>query len=162
MEEIHGRRHRATLQNYKATWTSLLTNEKAKSTFTTSHQDDFFAWIALQREPWTSYSSWLITRLVTKLTRWVPLVVQELPTLQSTRVHPGFKWGSCYLIFSFVCMCYRSLFVLFPLASVFCTSLIDIFWLSLWYPQTLLSSNLINVHVYKTLYTMYVLHTVTF
>jgi hypothetical protein len=25
---------RATLQNYKATWTSLLTNEKAKSTFT--------------------------------------------------------------------------------------------------------------------------------
>jgi hypothetical protein len=27
-------RHRATLQNYKATWTSLLTNEKAKSTFT--------------------------------------------------------------------------------------------------------------------------------
>jgi hypothetical protein len=32
-----------TLQNYKATWTSLFTNEKAKSTF----QGDFFAWIAL-------------------------------------------------------------------------------------------------------------------
>ena len=32
--KIRGRRHRATLQNYKATWTSLLTNEKAKSTFT--------------------------------------------------------------------------------------------------------------------------------
>jgi len=27
-------RHRATLQNFKATWTSLLTNDKAKSTFT--------------------------------------------------------------------------------------------------------------------------------
>jgi hypothetical protein len=27
-------RHRATLQKYKATWTSLLTNEKAKSSFT--------------------------------------------------------------------------------------------------------------------------------
>jgi hypothetical protein len=26
--------HRATIQNYKATWTSLLTNEKAKSTIT--------------------------------------------------------------------------------------------------------------------------------
>jgi hypothetical protein len=26
--------HRATLQNYKTTWTSLLTNEKSKSTFT--------------------------------------------------------------------------------------------------------------------------------
>jgi len=33
VEKICGRRHRATLQNYKATWTSLLTNEKAKSTF---------------------------------------------------------------------------------------------------------------------------------
>jgi len=34
VEKIRGRRHRVTLQNYKATWTSLLTNEKAKSTFT--------------------------------------------------------------------------------------------------------------------------------
>jgi hypothetical protein len=34
VEKIRGRRHRATLQNYKANWTSLLTNEKAKSTFT--------------------------------------------------------------------------------------------------------------------------------
>jgi len=29
--KIHGQ-HRPTLQNYKATWTSLLTNEKEKST----------------------------------------------------------------------------------------------------------------------------------
>jgi hypothetical protein len=34
VKKIRRRRHRATLQNYKATWTSLLTNEKAKSTFT--------------------------------------------------------------------------------------------------------------------------------
>jgi hypothetical protein len=34
VEKICRRRHRATLQHYKATWTSLLTNEKAKSTFT--------------------------------------------------------------------------------------------------------------------------------
>jgi hypothetical protein len=31
---INRARHRATLQNYKVTWTSLLTNEKAKSTVT--------------------------------------------------------------------------------------------------------------------------------
>jgi len=34
VEKIRGWRHRATLQNYKETWTSLLTNEKVKSTFT--------------------------------------------------------------------------------------------------------------------------------
>ena len=33
VEKICGRRHRATLQNYKVTWTSLLINEKAKSSF---------------------------------------------------------------------------------------------------------------------------------
>ena len=27
-------------------------------------------------------------------------------------VHPGFLWGSCYSIFSFMCTCCRSLFVL--------------------------------------------------
>ena len=27
-------------------------------------------------------------------------------------VHPCFQWGSCYSIFSFMCMFYRSLFVL--------------------------------------------------
>jgi glucose-6-phosphate-specific signal transduction histidine kinase len=34
VEKIRRRRHRAILQNYKATWTSLLTNEKVKSTST--------------------------------------------------------------------------------------------------------------------------------
>ena len=31
---------------------------------------------------------------------------------------PGFQWGSCYSIFSFMCMSCRSLFVLFLLAIV--------------------------------------------
>ena len=31
---------------------------------------------------------------------------------------PGFEWGSCYSIFSFMCMFCRSLFVLFLLAIV--------------------------------------------
>ena len=34
MDKIRGQRHRATLQDYKATWTLLLAIDKAKSTFT--------------------------------------------------------------------------------------------------------------------------------
>jgi hypothetical protein len=68
---------------------------------------------------------------------------------------PGFQWGSCYSIFSFICMFCRSLFVLlsfffWPLYCLFfdwrllitsnvsfghcivCSS-IDGFWLPLWY-----------------------------
>ena len=37
---------------------------------------------------------------------------QELLTFQSTCVHPQFLVGSCYSIFSFMCMFCRSLFVL--------------------------------------------------
>jgi hypothetical protein len=64
--------------------------------------------------------SWLITGFVTRLTRQVPLVGQELLPFRSTWVHPRFLMGSFYSIFSFVCMFCRSLFVLlyfFLLAS---------------------------------------------
>ena len=44
---------------------------------------------------------------------------------------PGFVWGSCYSIFSFMCMFCRSLFVLL-------SSSIYGLWLLLWYFQTLL------------------------
>ena len=37
--------------------------------------------------------SWLITRFVTRLTRWVPLVEQELLPFLSTWVHPRFLVG---------------------------------------------------------------------
>ena len=56
---------------------------------------------------------------------------------------PGFKWGSCYSIFSFICMFCRSLFV--PLYFFFwplcCLFFFDIRFLitSLWYLQTLLT-----------------------
>jgi hypothetical protein len=48
-------------------------------------------------------------------------VEQELLTLPE---HPGFQWGSCYSIFSFICMFYWSLFVLlsfffWPLCCLF-------------------------------------------
>ena len=46
-----------------------------------------------------------LTGTVTRLTRRVPLVEQELLTLPKHR-------GSCYSIFSFICIFFRSLFVL--------------------------------------------------
>jgi hypothetical protein len=63
-------------------------------------------------------------------------------SFRSTWVHSGFKCGSCYSIFSFMCMFCRSLFVLlyfffWPLCYI-CTSSIYGFWLPPWYLQTLL------------------------
>ena len=56
---------------------------------------------------------------------------------------PGFQWGSCYLIFSLMCMFCRSLFVLLYLFfwSLCCLFFFDIRILitSLWYLQTLLA-----------------------
>jgi hypothetical protein len=49
---------------------------------------------------------------------------------------PCFQWGSCYSIFSFICMFCRSLFVLlyfFFGHGVVCSSSIYEFWLPLWY-----------------------------
>ena len=83
--------------------------------------------------------SCLITGFVTRLTRWVPLVEQELHTLPE---YARFLWGSCYSIFSFICLFSRSLFVLFNsfffAHCVVCSSLIYEFWIPLWYFQTLL------------------------
>jgi hypothetical protein len=53
----------------------------------------------------------LITGFVPRLTRRVPLLEQELLTLPH-EFNLGFYWGSCYSIFSFICMFFRSLFVL--------------------------------------------------
>jgi hypothetical protein len=48
-------------------------------------------------------------RVLTRLTRWVPLVEQELLTLpEHVGSSPAFYWGSCYSIFSLMC----TLFVL--------------------------------------------------
>ena len=52
------------------------------------------------------------------------LAEQELPTLPEHLSSSSFQWGSCYSIFSFICMFCRSLFVLFyffiqPLCCLF-------------------------------------------
>jgi hypothetical protein len=52
----------------------------------------------------------LITGFVTRLTRRMPLVEQELPTVPEHLNSP--TWGSCYSIFSLIWMFSRSLFVL--------------------------------------------------
>ena len=88
--------------------------------------------------------SWLITRLVTRLTRRVPLVKQELLTLPEHMSASPVLSGVCVawsLVFSM--MFSRSLFVLlyfffWPLCCLF----FDIYglWLPLWYLQALLPS----------------------
>ena len=68
--------------------------------------------------------SWLITWFVTRVTRRVTLVEQELSTLPEHLSSPRFLVGSCYSIFSFICMFCRSLFALlyfsfWPLSFLF-------------------------------------------
>ena len=56
---------------------------------------------------------------IIRLTRRVSIVEQELLTLsEHLSSSPVFKWGSCYLICSFMCTFCRSLFSLFLLATV--------------------------------------------
>jgi hypothetical protein len=57
--------------------------------------------------------SWLIIGIVTRVTRWVPLMEQELLTVS--------EWGSCHSIFSFHCVALCIVvcpFVLFQLVIV--------------------------------------------
>jgi hypothetical protein len=66
----------------------------------------------------------LITGVVTRYTRRVPLVEQELFPFRSTWFTPDYLWGSCYSILSFMCMFCRSLLILFsfffwPLCCLF-------------------------------------------
>ena len=82
---------------------------------------NYGCWLRSGHFIWRSSSSWqLISRIfVTRLTRQGPLMEQELLTIPEYLSSPtGFECGSCYLIFSFMCMFCRSLFVLFLLAIV--------------------------------------------
>ena len=55
-----------------------------------------------------------IPGIVAKLTQGLPLVEQELLILPEHLISPpGFQWGSCYSIFSFMWIFCRSLFFLF-------------------------------------------------
>ena len=78
--------------------------------------------------------SWLITGFVTRLTRRVSLVEQELFTLQEHLSSPlVFSWVPvARSLVVCVCFVYRCL--------VFCTFSIYGFWLPLWYLQTVLKT----------------------
>ena len=66
--------------------------------------------------------AWLITDLLTRLTRRVAVVEQELLTIpEDMSSSPGFWRCSCKFIFSFMCMFCRSLFfILYFFFSLLC------------------------------------------
>jgi hypothetical protein len=90
-----------------------------------------------------STHSWLITGFVTRLTRRVPHVEQELPTLPEHLSSPPVFSGvrvtrSLVLRVCFVDRCLS--FCTFSFGNcVVCSSSIYGFWLPLWYLQTLLN-----------------------
>ena len=84
--------------------------------------------------------SWLIIGIVTKLTRCVPLLEQELLTFPE---HLSFS-GVCVTQSLVLCVCFVDRCMSFcPFSCghcVVCSSSIYGFWLPLWYFQTLLST----------------------
>ena len=87
--------------------------------------------------------SWIITGFVTRLTRRMSLVEQELPTipehLHSPPVFSGVRDTRSLVLY--VCFVDRCLFFyLFSFGHcVICSSSIYGFWLTIWYLQTLLT-----------------------
>jgi hypothetical protein len=90
--------------------------------------------------------SWLITEFVTRKTRWVPLVEEELHTLpEHMSSSPVFNGARVSQSLVFCVVFCRSLFVLlfFFYWSCCCLSSIYGFRLRLWYLQALLIRNFI-------------------
>ena len=84
----------------------------------------------------SSPHSWFLNGFVPRLTRRVQLVEQELLHFRSTWVNARFLMGSCYSIFSFMCMLFLLYFFFWPLC---CSFSIYEFWSSLCYLQTFLN-----------------------
>ena len=98
---------------------------------------------------WSFPRSWLITRFVTRLPWWVPLVEQELLTfpehLSSPSVFSGVRvTRSLVLYVCFVDRCLSFCSFSFGHCVVFSSSIYG-FWLLLWYLQTLLSCWLLTI-----------------
>ena len=87
--------------------------------------------------------SCLITGFVTRLTRRVSLVEQDLPTYRSTWVHSLFLVGFLLLDLLFYVDHCVSFWIFSFGHCVVCSSLTYGFWLPLWYLQTLLKCNFI-------------------
>jgi hypothetical protein len=84
----------------------------------------------------------LITEFVTRLTRWVPLVEQELLTLLEHLIPPPVFSAICVTRSLVIYVCFVNRYLSFCAFSfdhcVFCSSSIYGLWLPLWYLQTLL------------------------
>ena len=90
--------------------------------------------------------SWLITEFVTRKTRWVPLVEEELHTLpEHMSSSPVFNGARVSQSLVFCVVFCRSLFVLLFFFYWSCCCLSSIYWfrLRLWYLQALLIRNFI-------------------
>jgi hypothetical protein len=97
--------------------------------------------ICVVNTSWSVPNSWLITGFVTRLTRRMPLVERELPTLpehlSSCPVFSGVRVARSLVL----CVCFVDRCLSFCIFSfghcVVCHSIFW-FWLPLWYLQTLL------------------------
>jgi hypothetical protein len=98
---------------------------------------------------WSFPRSWLITGFVTRLTRHVSLMEQELLTLPEHLGSPPVFSGVCVTRSLFLYACFVDLclsFCTFSFAHCFvCFSSIYGFWLPLWYLQTLLITDFKNM-----------------
>jgi hypothetical protein len=88
---------------------------------------------------WSFPHSSHITGFVTRALRRVPLVEQELLALPGHMAQPGFSGARVSRSVVFCVVFGRSLFVLFSFGHCVVCSEIYVFWLPLWYLQTLLT-----------------------
>jgi hypothetical protein len=106
--------------------------------------------------------SWLITGFVTRLTRRVPQVEQELPILPEHLSSPRFLCGVRVTQSLVLCVCFVDRCLSFCTFSfdhcVVCSSSINGFWLLLWYLQTLLTLGKIFNKIYSTFKDCYFCH----
>jgi hypothetical protein len=115
-------------------------------------------------------TSWHITWFVTRLTRWVSLVEQELLTLpEHLSSSPVFSGVRVTLSIGFIDRCLSFIYVCFVdcclsfctfsfWALCVCSSSIYGFWLPLWYLQTLLITIICHLSMRKTCVTWTVCH----
>ena len=108
---------------------------------------------------WSFPHSRLITGFVTRLTRWVPVVEQEMLTFPEHMSSPPVFSGvrvtrSLTLYVCFVDCCLSCCTFSFG-HCVVCSSIYG-FWLPLWYLQTLLPSNTPSGHNSRTILTTFI------
>ena len=103
--------------------------------------------------------AWLITGFVTRLTRRLPLVEQELLTLPEQLISPPVFSGVRVIrsLVLYVCFVDRCLSFCTYYLYYICSSSIYGFWLPLWYLQTLLGFRVAQSLVFRVVFYRYCL-----